>query len=307
MNLIKRIVTYKPGFTLRVFAGIVAVITVLSTCAITGISDLSHTLSSNDTKYAARAIEDGADVYTQQCARCHGADGKGIDGQGPELSGIYFLGQVDASGMEITRSQRLADIGWTGSLDDYIRAVTASGIPLKSSNAWDVVHPAFSESYGGNLRDDQIADVAKFIENWRQAPNTIGLVEEPKPGSAFGPQPTPVPLTPAEEAGKAIYLKEGCIACHTIRGVSTGSVGPNLSKIGSDAAAIIASPAYKQSQGKATTPEEYIRESIINPNAYISTNCPAGPCPTGIMPQNLGQLISPTDLNNLVTYLASLK
>ena len=306
MSIIKRIVTFKPSVTLRVIVGMLCVVGFLSACLLVGLTDLTHTLGQQDAKYTARAIEAGAQVYTEQCARCHGADGKGIDSQGPELSGIDFLGKVE-NGLEVQKSQRLQDIGWTGTLDSYIRAVTASGIPLKSSSVWDVVHPAFGQAYGGNLRDDQITNVALFIENWRQAPNTTGTVEEPKPGEGQVAQATAVPLTPEQEAGKAVFLKQGCIACHTIKGVATGAVGPNLTKIGADAADIINSADYKKSQGKATTPADFIHESIATPNAYIATNCPTGPCAANIMPQNYAEVIPAQDLTNLVTYLASLK
>jgi mono/diheme cytochrome c family protein len=291
----------------RVIVGMISVIAFLSACAIVGISDLTRALGQQDAKYSARSIEAGAQVYFEQCARCHGADGKGIDGQGPALSSITFLGKVDQNGLQTTKSQRLADIGWTSSLDNYIRAVTASGIPLKSSNAWDVNHPAFGQAYGGNLREDQIANVARFIENWAQDPVTTGTVEEPKPGAAFTPKPTAAPLSPEQQAGLAVFQKQGCVACHTIKGVSTGSVGPNLSAIGTEAGTIIQSAGYKSSQGKAKTAEEFIQESIMNPNAYIATNCPTGPCPASVMPQNFGTTIPAADLKNLVAYLSSLK
>jgi mono/diheme cytochrome c family protein len=292
--------------TLRVIVGMLCVVGFLSACLLVGLSDLTHTLGQQDAKYTARAIEAGAVVYTEQCARCHGIDGKGIDGQGPELSGLQFLGKTE-NGLEVQKSQRLQDIGWTGTLDAYIRAVTASGIPLKSAAVWDVVHPAFGQAYGGNLRDDQIINVALFIENWRSAPVTTGAIEEPKPGTGQVAAATSIPLTPEQEAGKAVFLKTGCIACHTIKGVSTGAVGPNLSKIGADAADIINSAEYKKSQGKATAPADFIHESIVSPNAYIATNCPTGPCAGSIMPQNYSQIITAQDLTNLVTYLASLK
>ncbi len=109
------------------------------------------------------------------------------------------------------------------------------------------------------------------------------------------------------QRGAGLFKTSGCIACHTIKGVSTGSVGPNLTKIGTDAATIITSAEYKKSQGKATTPEEFIHESIVNPNAYIATNCPTGPCPANVMPQNFAQTLSQQDLSNLVAYLSSLK
>src|SRR5690242_16306361 len=124
MSIIKRIVTFRPSFTLRVIIGMISVIAFLSACAIVGISDLTRALGQQDAKYNARAIEAGAQVYFEQCARCHGADGKGIDGQGPALSSITFLGKTE-NGLQTTKSQRLADIGWTSSIDNYIRAVTA--------------------------------------------------------------------------------------------------------------------------------------------------------------------------------------
>jgi cytochrome c oxidase subunit 2 len=44
--------------------------------------------------------------------------------------------------------------------------------------------------------------------------------------------------TPAEPAGlaaegKAIFLRSACVGCHTIRGVSTGALGPDLTTFGS--------------------------------------------------------------------------
>ena len=44
--------------------------------------------------------------------------------------------------------------------------------------------------------------------------------------------------TPAEPAGlaaegKAIFTRSACVGCHTIRGVSTGTLGPDLTTFGS--------------------------------------------------------------------------
>ena len=49
-----------------------------------------------------------------------------------------------------------------------------------------------------------------------------------------------------KEAGKAIFLSEGCINCHTLEGLSTPSIGPNLTRI-SDRA-IIGAGVLKNSQ-----------------------------------------------------------
>jgi len=52
-------------------------------------------------------------------------------------------------------------------------------------------------------------------------------------------------------AGQAIYERQGCAACHRIHG-SGGDLGPDLSAIG------------------APSSLRYLRESLINPNAYIA-------------------------------------
>ena len=305
MNIIKRIVTFRPSFTLRVIAGVIAVVGFLSACAIVGLSDLTRALGAQDAKYNARAIEEGARVYSEQCSRCHGPDGKGIEGQGPALSSISFLGKVE-NGVEVQRSQRLQDIGWTGSLNSYISAVTEAGIPLKSSNEWDVIHPAFGQAYGGNLREDQIDNVTKFILNWQQQPYTSDVIDSPKPGEGFTPRPTAIPLTPEQEAGRDVFLKQGCNACHTIRGVANGNIGPNLTTLYEEATKWIASAEYKAAGGAATTPEDYIHESIVNPNLFTVPECPSGACPAGVMPPNYQEVIPPADLESLVTYLSSL-
>ncbi len=171
---------------------------------------------------------------------------------------------------------RLKEVGWNSTLESYISAVTRSGIPLKSSNQWEVTHPPFLDQFGGPLRDDQIENVVKFVMNWKQAPSEgADIVDAPAPGAAFVPKPTPVPLTPEQEAGKQVFLKNGCNACHTIKGVANGNVGPNLSNLHEEANQWIASAEYKASQGKAATPEDYIHESIVNPAAFLVPRMPA--------------------------------
>ncbi len=270
--------------------------------------------------FDARSIEAGAKVYGEQCARCHGVEGEGVEGQGPALSAESFVGRIEiqsdalgAQRIQVTSpSKRLAEVGWTGTLYDYVQGVTSAGIPVKTSNVWDVNHPTFLDNFGGSLRDDQIRNVTNFIINWGLAPRPDDQsVLAPPPGEGGAPRPTAVPLTPEQEAGKAVYEKAGCNACHAIRGVGTqGAIGPNLTKIGSVAEERIASERYKTQvtgQPAATTGEEYIRQSILHPNAYVVAQCPQGACPAGVMPQIYQTTLTADELTNLVNYLNSLK
>ena len=75
-----------------------------------------------------------------------------------------------------------------------------------------------------------------------------------------------------------------CASCHTVNGEG-GKIGPELTNV------------------FAEKGEDYIRESILTPNAVIATQCPTGPCPSGVMPQNFGDVLSQDQLNSIVSYL----
>ncbi|BCX04588.1 MAG: hypothetical protein KatS3mg053_2526 [Candidatus Roseilinea sp.] len=319
MSIFKKIVTYRPSFTVRILTGLISMLILLSVCTFIGLADRTR-LNVRAAEFDARSIEAGAKVYFEQCARCHGVNGEGVEGLGPALASEQFVGRIELVRDDlqlqtikvVVPSERLKQIEWTGTLEDYIRSVTASGIPIKTSNVWDVTHPTFSERFGGPLRDDQIRDVTNFIINYglNPLPNDQALLP-PAPGEGMAPRPTPVPLTPEQEAGKQVYLAKGCAACHAIRGVGAqGAIGPNLNRIGAVAEERIASESYRtnlKDQPPATTGAEYIRQSILHPNAYIVAQCPQGPCQAGLMPQNYEQQMTPEELNNLVDYLNSLR
>ena len=100
------------------------------------------------------------------------------------------------------------------------------------------------------------------------------------------------------------FQKGGCGACHTIPGVAgaVGAIGPDLTNIGKVAAERIQSSDYT---GSATTAEDYIRESIATPGAFVSPDCPGGPCQDGLMP-SLVAVFSADEMKGIVDYLASL-
>ena len=306
MKIIEKFVYFRPSFTVRIIAGLAALLLMVAACTLVGVTDQVRGLSERDAQFQGRNIEEGARVYFEQCARCHGVDGKGLDGQGPALSSERFVGRVDETGAVLVASERIKEIGWQGTLRAYVEAVTAAGIPLKSSGLWDAAHPTYSNAFGGPLRDDEIKNVALFVANWAKDPATSGTIDAPKPGEGQVARPTPVPLTPEQEAGKQVYLKQGCNACHAIRGVGTqGAIGPNMNQLAKNAEEIrIKDATYK---GTAKTAAEYIRESIVNPNLYIVPACPQGACLPNLMPQTYATTIPAAELDQLIGYLSTLK
>jgi len=123
----------------------------------------------------------------------------------------------------------------------------------------------------------------------------VGLMfsgQTPTARGAPALQATPDPAT------TAAFAKAGCAGCHTIPGVpnAVGLVGPNLARIGAEAASRKAGMGAK----------DYVRESILDPAAFLAPQCPNGVCPAGVMPPNFGERLSESDIDLIVAYLLTL-
>lgn len=95
-----------------------------------------------------------------------------------------------------------------------------------------------------------------------------------------------------------IFTQAACGGCHVIPGVpgAVGITGPSFEDLGVTAAERI----------DGYTAEEYIRESIVDPNAYIVPECPNAPCVAGVMADSLYQVWEDDQLALAIDYLASL-
>lgn len=90
----------------------------------------------------------------------------------------------------------------------------------------------------------------------------------------------------------------GCITCHS---TSPGEVkvGPSHAQIAQRAEEILRSSAY---QGEATSTAEFLRESILRPDAYVEQGFASG-----IMYQGYAEALSPGEVDDLVAYLMTLR
>ncbi|MCE9646873.1 MAG: nitrite reductase, copper-containing [Chloroflexi bacterium] len=103
----------------------------------------------------------------------------------------------------------------------------------------------------------------------------------------------------------AAFQKGACGSCHTIAGIpnAAGVIAPNLTDVNVAAEEHFKSGSYT---GKAKTAEDYIRESILEPNTFVAPTCPTGPCAANVMPANLSETLTTDEVNSIVTYLSSL-
>jgi cytochrome c oxidase subunit 2 len=90
-------------------------------------------------------------------------------------------------------------------------------------------------------------------------------------------------------AGAAVFKNNQCGACHTLTAAgAAATTGPDLDKL----------PAYAQQAGKPLP--DFVRQSIVDPNAYIQPGFPKN-----VMPQTFGTSLSKQQLDALVQYLIS--
>jgi mono/diheme cytochrome c family protein len=102
--------------------------------------------------FQAERIQHGREVYTEQCANCHGAQGEG--GVGTALNNKTLL---------------------KNTFDDVLFSVIRSGVPSTQMPAWSV-------DFGGPLTDEDIRSVVAFIRAWEPtAPDVEPEAFEPSP------------------------------------------------------------------------------------------------------------------------------
>jgi mono/diheme cytochrome c family protein len=237
--------------------------------------------------YHARQIETGAALFEARCRTCHGPQGNGIEGVAPAINSPDLLS-----------GQRLLAIGFTGTVDGYLKGVISAGRPVPSEGTnYPQRMPTWGERYGGPLRDDQIDALVAFIMNWQAAAAPTPGVPA---GEAVGTD-IHVALPPGDAAaGAALAESLGCTGCHVL-----STVGPpwmaqaGEPAIGSRAASRIGQADYT---GEATTPEEYLVESILQPQIHIVAGYEAVQMPT-----TYGQQLSAQQLSDLVAYLLSVQ
>lgn len=265
-------------FNLEILIGIILVTLTTAILVYYGLNEEERMAQFNEDNQA-QMIEVGASLFEANCSGCHGLKGEGIVGLCPPLNDAFFF------------TGRMDEVGWPGSIEDYIVSTISSGRTISTRpdqypGRGAPAMPAWSEQYGGPLRQDQILSLAEFIMNW----------EETAVGDYVLPElPTPTPsgeeLVDPVARGQQVYLDMGCGGCHTIDGLTSGTTGPNHNTIGTTAATRV--------EGQSA--EEYIRQSILDPSAYVVQGF------EDLMIKTYSVMISPSEMDDLVAFLLAQK
>ena len=234
-------------------------------------------------------IQIGADIYSGArggfggCVLCHDPKLK----RAPELVNMH-----------VTSEQRIKDPRYKGKAKnggEYLReseedpsAFVVAGFGVPGSN--DTVSPMLQITK--YLKPWEINAVMAYLQTKDGGEATVqpptgdeGGGKEAG-GGAAAPPPAPA-KTPQE-----FFQKFGCGACHKHeKGGIAGAIAPELTHVGS--------VAGKRKPGMDA--KDYIRESILNPTAFVVPGFPP------IMPPGFGDKMTGGELEMIVTFLADSK
>jgi hypothetical protein len=145
----------------------------------------------------------------------------------------------------------------------------------------------------------------KFIPEGERAKPSAA----PAGGAVAGLDPGKIALP--DDSPLQMIQKMACFACHripTVEFAKTGVIGPLLIE-GTNASRRIASPEYKAAvkagTARASSPKEYIIESIMDPSAFIVPGFPA-PGGKSMMPPDFANKFTYSAVSKLADFLLSL-
>ena len=238
------------------------------------------------------SIKRGAEQYATLCYSCHGEDGKGAVVPGSDPPRVA---------PQLNRDQ-FAD-AWRSDPDEFKKTTDLVYKTIQRGRPGTPM-PAWGQTDGGTLNQEQVYELAALVTHgtrnidgetaWDHVREIVHENVAHGAPTAIPPEVAALANVPPElKAGAEIFSRNGCAACHATQG-DARLVGPSLARISETGA----------TRKPGTSAEDYIAESIRNPNAFIVPGFPGPPSP---MPPFGPQQISDDDLRQLIAYLMSLK
>lgn len=238
--------------------------------------------------FEARTVEKGAAIFFNNCATCHGIDGKAeecYDAAGERI-GCRGLPLNHAPLLCGVPSERMKALNWNGSKESFINATVTVGRSLNGMPTWGA-------AYGGPMEPYQVDQVVQFVLNWE----TEELCQQPTREPTVWPDTvSELPAGDATNGEQLFLVTYGCSACHgNPAEPGSNAVGPWLGDIENVGATRV----------DGYTAASYVYESILLPSAHIAPDCPTGPCagPPSGMPANFGERMSEQDMADVLAYL----
>jgi mono/diheme cytochrome c family protein len=171
----------------------------------------NYVLRDREQRFQGALVARGASEYEQYCANCHGLTGEGgVNAGAPQLNNMPVT---------LQEQDRLdGPNGITakyGTIRNFVEATITSGVKGTAMPRW-------SSRLGGPLRDDQIKNLAAYIQSWWPAEGGTNPNIPAEAVEVANSYKQSVQATAAAQAvgdtpqarGAALFSSTGCNACH---------------------------------------------------------------------------------------------
>lgn len=223
--------------------------------------------NSEELKSKGMAPKDlGKKLYTDKgCNACHSLNGMRI--VGPTFQNLYGKERKFTNG-----ETAVAD-------ENYIR----NSILNPNSQIVESYSPNLMPAYEGQISDEEILAISTYIKSLTgEATSENKNVEETAEAKEAAKN-----LSPAER-GKALFASKACSGCHSLDGSKL--VGPSFKGLyGREG---------EHNEGTYTANDEYLKESILKPNAKIVK---------GYAPAMPAMPLSDDEVSDLIEYIKTVK
>lgn len=274
-----------------------------------------------------------------QCPLCHTFKKGDIGDRAPNLIGVTTRAAERIKDPRYLKPDTIQTESFKGSgratnAEEYIAeshscpsCYVVAGFGVKGTNDRESPMPVIHKPTTSLSIDEQIAvDTWIFVNDGAEPPSPevikaayekfIPESDRPKLAVAAGPTGDPCDVNAEKKIACAtdtpdqIVTKMGCAACHKIPDISfahTGAIGPLLIE-GANAPGRIKSPEYlaamKAGKAHATSPKEYIIESIMDPSAFIVQGFePISPGGKSMMPPDFATKFTYAAVSKLADFL----
>jgi len=223
----------------------------------------------------------GKERYEVFCTPCHGASG---DGKGIIMANNY--GYVPAPSFHIERLQNQSDGYIYSAIANGIRNMPSYATQIETKDRWAIVAYVRALQRSQNVTEEGMqeydVDLASMQKDYQDQLAAQQAKEDARQSDSGGGEVS-------VERGKQISDQNACGTCHSIDG--SRLIGPTWQNL-------YGSEQQFENADPVVADEDYIRESIVNPQAKIVEGYP----PSMVAYDQLSE----SEINSLIAYIKSL-
>lgn len=247
-----------------------------------GLDADSNYVEKNPLPVTKSFLYDGKKQYEVYCTPCHGQAGAG---NGIVMTGDYNY--VPAPSFHSDRIRNMPDGQIYSAITNGVRSMPSYAQQIEVQERWAIVSYIRALQLSQNASEKVMADMNvatdTLMESFKKQQAEKQKKKEDQKEKGGGEV--------SVERGKKLFSKNGCASCHSLDGSS--GVGPSMKGIYGEEVTLESGKTLERD-------EEYLRESIQNPNAKIVQGYQA------VMP-NVSSGMSDADIQSLVEYIKSIE